>query len=253
MPDSSRCGRSRNTDVCVADDLAPVAYICAMDWEAECLPNSANVYVAGIGPERARIAAQRACADGAAIVISFGSAGGLAPELRTGALIVTESVCSENLSHQETDTNRNRLDSHQGLPKQILQALMELSPHCGELYSSRVILNSLTQKQAAYQRTAALAVDMESAEIRQVCQQSHRQFVAVRVVLDDAVSVMPGALVAACDDFGRVKVMKMMLTLLCHPSLWPMLIPLGRAQSKVRQILKSAGCMLENHFSGAVV
>ena len=72
-------------------------------------------------------------------------------------------------------------------------------------------------------------------------------------MLDDAHSVMPQVLVSACDDYGHVLFGKMARTILCKPGIWPMLIPLGRAQSKVRQILKSAGCLLENHFSGAVI
>ena len=230
----------------------PIAYICAMDWEADCLPDKANAFVAGIGAERAEFAAQKACDEGANLLISFGSAGGLAPNLASGDLVVSTNSIPAPTKALGSTANSAAKEEPDHL-ESVIAALSVLSPNSGSIYSSNSILNELQQKQAAYLSTNALAVDMESSAIHQVCVKNNCQFLAVRVVLDDAYSVMPQALVSACDDYGHVEIWKMAQTILCKPGIWPMLIPLGRAQSKVRQILKSAGCILENHFSGAVV
>lgn len=219
-----------------AGQLSDLSFICAMDWEAACLPAAAKVYIAGIGPERADTAARRAIAEGATHLISFGSAGGLSSEMVCGDLVVTDSIYGLETASAVTKTNNLRTF--------IYSQLSDLKPRSGKVYSCQSILNTCQEKKQAHNESGALVVDMESAAIKAVANEHRCAFLAVRVVLDDANSVMPQPLVQACDEFGRVRPLKMAKTVLTTPALWPQLGPLAKAQKKVQAVLTSVGQQL---------
>lgn len=216
--------------------LSDLSFICAMDWEAACLPSSAKVYIAGIGPERAKQAARQAIAEGAKNLISFGSAGGLSPQLSCGDVVISETV--HGVKHLPDEAQADSLCTF------IYSQLSDLKPRSGKVYSCQSILNTCHEKKQAYEASGALVVDMESAAIKIVADQHQCAFAAVRVVLDDAQSVMPQPLVQACDEFGRVQPLNMAKTVLTNPSLWSQLGPLAKAQKKVQAVLKTAGQQL---------
>ena len=77
--------------------------VIALDAEARTLAgrtghflshDSYQVMVSGPGPQRAEAAARALLAAGCDALMSFGLAGGLAPHLRPGALVLAERVLS---------------------------------------------------------------------------------------------------------------------------------------------------------------
>jgi len=79
--------------------------ITALKSEFACLDGSANVILSGIGPERAAAAAERAIADGAPGLISFGIAGGLDAAVRAGDVVLADAVVTTCGRRYETDAN----------------------------------------------------------------------------------------------------------------------------------------------------
>lgn len=205
-----------------------------MRWEADCLPPSSPCHVAGIGPERAALAAQRALEAGADALISFGSAGGIDPRAQSGSLWLTADIVDQPAPTEISRTFR----------EQIAQQLVALEPACGRIVQCESVLHTVAQKQKLFELSSAQAVDMESAAIAQVARANNCPFVALRVVLDEATVAMPAELVDACDEYGVVRPLTMARTLLTRPHVWPSLMPLARSQAKVRKTLLAAGCML---------
>ena len=69
----------------------------------------------------------------------------------------------------------------------------------GRLLTSARSVGSVEDKAALFERTGAVAVDMESAAIAEVAEQHGLPFLAVRVVVDSAGDVLPAAVTAAAD------------------------------------------------------
>ena len=62
------------------------------------LPDGAMLTVSGIGPKRATVASRALLENGAAALLSWGSAGGLSPDLFPGSLILPKAVIASNRS-----------------------------------------------------------------------------------------------------------------------------------------------------------
>ena len=78
-----------------AGHSATVGVVTGSWVEARCLRRQdVRVACSGGSAERARSEAARLVAEGAAALVSFGLAGGLAPELRPGDLLLPETVRS---------------------------------------------------------------------------------------------------------------------------------------------------------------
>lgn len=211
--------------------LLKVAYICAMRWEADCLPGQANVRCAGIGAQRAGQAAEVAVADGADLLVSFGSAAGLDRQLCSGDLLLTTQV----------GVDLSALGGRQAACRQgAAEILHELEPRDGVIVQSSVLLTTEAQKKTLYQTTGASAVDMESAAIAAVARRHQRLFFALRVILDDAYTAVPSALVQACDVYGKVKIMRMCAAVIKRPALVSVFPGLARAQRKASATLSAA-------------
>lgn len=208
-----------------------------MRWEAECLPSSASCFVAGIGPARAEQAARQALAAGADALISFGSAGGIDPQVHCGSIWLTADIVG----------GADPAPGSSSLREIFAQKLSALEPGCGRIVQCDSVLHTVVQKSLLFQSSHAQAADMESAAIARVASVHQCPFVALRVVLDEASVAMPGALVDACDEYGVVQPLKMARVLITRPQVWNSLLPLARAQARVRKTLLAAGCMLIPH------
>src|SRR5690349_3558737 len=93
--------------------------------------------------------AEALLADGADGLISFGIAGGLAPGLKPGTLVVATEVVAE-------DGRR--------FPAMDVSATM-IEAIRAPIFGSRMIVSRAEAKQELYHRTGAVAVDLESVEV----------------------------------------------------------------------------------------
>ena len=145
------------------------------------------------GDASAAAAAQRLLESGAGGIVSFGVAGGLAPGLRPGSLVVATAVVDEDGAVYEVcrfwhDRLRHALP--QALPAVLAGALTPAA--------------TTEEKARLGARTGAVAVDLESLAVARVCLAWGRPFAVLRAVADPAGRALPAAALAGLDGEGRM-------------------------------------------------
>jgi adenosylhomocysteine nucleosidase len=113
-------------------------------------------------------------------VISAGFAGGLDPRLKCGDVLMADSLIS-------VDGRRLAIDLK--ISPESVVAMKGL--HLGPCVASETILHRPADKAALGRRTGALAVDMESWAVGEVCRQAKTRFLAIRVISDAVDDELP--------------------------------------------------------------
>lgn len=113
-------------------------------------------------------------------VISAGFAGGLRPELRQGDIVMANEIA---------DAGGLRL----AIDFKIGQAALAQSPglHVGRLLTVDKIVRTPADKRALGEQHGALAVDMESSAVAEVCRNERVRFLSVRVISDTVDRELP--------------------------------------------------------------
>lgn len=221
-----------------------VGIVAALPAEGQCLsrqklyPGShislsgaLQLQLAGIGPERAYRAAKRLLATGANALVSWGVAGGLAPHLKAGTLLLPESVQTAGGQAYRTDPRwRYALIHH-------LNGSLPLS--CGALYQAKTILSSPQEKAHLHQQTGCVAVDMESAAVAKLAAEAQIPFIIIRAIADPAQAALPASALRALDLDGRPQPFALMASLLRHPQDLFSLCQLGRYFQAARNTLRA--------------
>ena len=164
-------------------------------------------------------------------VLAVGFAGGLAPHLAPGALVVADAIVPAN----EPQDGALRPDA--ALLERARDALATVhTPHaCGPLLTATKVVASPEGKAALGAATGALAVDMESAWVAGVCRRHDVPFLAVRAVVDGVGDALPAVLARTpAEDVGRSH---RVWPLLARPWLLPRLLRLARAAARARASL----------------
>ncbi|WP_158045772.1 nucleoside phosphorylase [Skermanella pratensis] len=132
--------------------------------------------------------AARLLAEGADGLISFGIAGGLAPCLAPGTLVVASDVVLEDGS---------RLAAGLPLGKAVPEAALR-APVAGVA----AIVPGIAAKRDLHFRTGAVAVDLESGQVARLCADAGVPFAVVRAVADPAERELPPPRWSAWDPTG---------------------------------------------------
>ena len=192
--------------------MTPPGIVTGLRFEARIARgNAVGVRVAcrGMGPKRAREAAEELVGQGVSGLVSFGLAGGLAAEARPGMLVVPSRIVTE--SGGEIATNalwRERLCGALRRRMTIIDA---------PLAAVRRPLPLYLDKTTAWARTQGFAADMESAAIAAVARRNGLPFIAVRAVADPVDFSLPQAALAAMGKDGRLKPWRLALSLWRQP------------------------------------
>lgn len=112
-------------------------------------------------------------------VISAGFAGGLDPRIQRGDIVMADSLASP-------DGRRLSIDL-----KMPPEALATRGLRVGRLVTSDAVLFRPADKRALGEKHEALAVDMESWAVGEVCRQAKTRFLAIRVVSDAVDDELP--------------------------------------------------------------
>jgi adenosylhomocysteine nucleosidase len=170
--------------------------------------------IAGGGDSR-RLASSldSALRTGAVGIISFGIAGGVAPHLPPGAVIVAAGVIAPDGSRIITNDAWRR-----SLTNRLRQAF-EL-----DLIGSDHAIAEAHAKTALHLSTGAAAVDMESHVAAAVAARHNVPFAAIRVVADSAELTLPPAALLGMRPDGRFNVKAVLQSLAGKPSQLPRLI-----------------------------
>jgi hopanoid-associated phosphorylase len=144
-------------------------------------------------------------------LVSFGVAGGLAPELQPGDCVVGSAVVS--------DSERLEMDEDWS------QTLLQTIPNAihGTLAGVSAPVADPQAKRALYARTGALAVDMESHIVARVAKARGLPVAAIRVITDPAVRALPEAALAAMRPNGTTDIAAMLRFIMRRPHQLPAL------------------------------
>jgi adenosylhomocysteine nucleosidase len=148
-------------------------------------------------------------ADGADGLISFGIAGGLAPGLPSGTLVVATEVIAED--GQRYPALRIAVESMAGAVS---------APIAG----ARAIAAGAEAKQALYHWTGAVAVDLESAEVARLCADAGVPLAVIRVIADPAERDLPPAALVGLRPDGHVDLNAVLRSVLRLPGQIPALL-----------------------------
>jgi adenosylhomocysteine nucleosidase len=223
--------------------------ITALPAEASCLTNysfptkkiimidETMVIVSGIGAENAATAAQQLINAGATALVSWGTAGGLSGDLQSGDILIPDLVqlCNaENKQYQTDHTWRQQL---------VKQISPDLKSHDGLLLQTNEVISSTEQKSQLHDKTAAIAVDMESGIIAKIADQNKLPFLIIRSVVDASDETIPLSAINSIDEFGRTKPAALTSSLIKNPGDISGLIKLGKHFQQARKSLKQVSSL----------
>jgi adenosylhomocysteine nucleosidase len=169
---------------------------------------------------------------GAAGIISFGIAGGLAPELVPGDWVVGSAVAADHARHPADQRWAGRL--LEALPGAIL----------AEIAGADVPIATSLDKRRLHDRTGAVAVDMESHIAGRIAAAHKIPFAICRTVIDPAHRDLPPAALVGLRHDGTPDVLAVARSLARQPSQLPALGRIAVDACAARQALRRGRSLL---------
>jgi len=161
-------------------EFKPVIAVTCLAYEARVAAGS-GVSVVCSDQDGLSAALEAAVNRGSSGIISFGIAGGLAPDLAPGNWVVAGAVVA---GHERFPTDR-------AWSQQLLQALPQARQ--ADIVSVRAPVADPQAKRRLHERTGTVAVDMESDIAARVAAARGLPFAACRVIIDPAHRALPPA------------------------------------------------------------
>ncbi|MGH7014211.1 MAG: nucleoside phosphorylase [Stellaceae bacterium] len=179
---------------------------------------------------RALAARAAAAADG---VLSFGIAGGLAPRLASGTLLLPRTALTESGA---------RLDVDAALHRRALAALAAAGLHAetGALLALETVAATRHAKAAHHARHGALAADLESLHVAHAAQDSGKPFLVLRAIADPASRDLPAAALVGLHPSGRAATGRVLASVLREPGQIPDLVTTARDTRRALVMLRAA-------------
>jgi len=224
-------------------DRPAIGIVTGLAFEANSLkrhlpePQAFAVACSGGDAARALSEGRRLIQEGAIGLVSFGTAGALAPALMPGEVIVATEVIAA--SGGAVAAERAWCDalaaaaSAQGLPL-----------HLGAIRAVDQPVASAEAKTALHRSCGALAVDMESGAVARAARDAGLPFAVLRVVIDAAGRDLPPAAMAAMAPSGGINIGGLARELWREPRQVTGLISLARDAAVARRALGRAAALL---------
>jgi adenosylhomocysteine nucleosidase len=187
----------------------PRTLLCTTGLAAEARIARAAGFLAVVGGgDRERTAAlvENAVRE-AHCLASFGIAGGLAPHLRAGDVVVSTEVLSDDERWRADEAFRTRVA---GLAADI--GAIE-----GPVLGTSRIMASTDEKRRTWLDTSALAVDLESDVVARVAGSAGIPFVVVRTIADTAYRALPPAALIPLAEDGTPNLARVLASVLRRP------------------------------------
>jgi adenosylhomocysteine nucleosidase len=179
-------------------------------WRAGRTPHPALTFASGSSAMRARAGVQQMLERGAAGLVSFGLALGLAPALRPGDLLVASGVVLPSGVTVATDGiwRRELLERLAPLPCKV---------HMARVVGGERLPHSVAEKRRAFMATAAAAIDTESCAVAEAAGSAGLPFLAVRAIVDPAEEARPAAAIASLGADGGTRSLVLAAHLVARP------------------------------------
>ena len=180
--------------------------VVGMAFEARIAESLGVPIVCGGDGHNLAVSLSRAMAAGCGGLISFGVAGGLAPDLKPGTCVIGSAILH--------DAVERRTDARWA------QRLMRIIPGavCGPIAGVREPIAHAAAKRTLHQETGAIAVDMESHVVAEAAAQHGVPVAAIRVVIDPAERTSPRSALAGTRADGTVDALAIARSLLRYPA-----------------------------------
>ena len=205
-----------------AQDWRALGVVVGMASEARIARRlGAPVAIGGGSAAGARLVAERLVAHGASALLSFGLAGGLAPGLHAGAVLVPGEVVTEG--------GRFTVDPA------LAGCLGGFTSHV--VYGADEVVASVEAKRTLHERTGCDAVDLESGAVAGVARARRVPFAVLRAVCDPAGRALPSAAVVALTVDGTVDVRRVIGSIMGEPGQIGGLLALARDAAVARRAL----------------
>lgn len=179
--------------------------VVGMAFEARIAAGLGVPVVCGGDGSQLEGALARAMAAGCGGLISFGVAGGLAPELKPGTCVIGSSILHGEES-RPTDAR-------------WAQRLMRIIPDAvhGPILGVAEPIAHASAKRALHRETGAIAVDMESQVVARAAERHGVPLAAIRVVIDPVERTIPRSALAGTRADGTVDPFAVVRSLLRYP------------------------------------
>ena len=163
--------------------LTPVLCTSGLAAEAKVARAAGFQVIVGAGDPRRTAELVELAAKRAKFLISFGVAGGLAPHLRSGQVILSAEVIGDD----------RRWHPNQRFHRQVGELARRIGALEGPVLGSSDILSTEVDKVRAWRNTGALAVDLESAIVARTAEAAGLPFLVLRTIADPATRELPPA------------------------------------------------------------
>jgi adenosylhomocysteine nucleosidase len=214
-----------------------VGVVTGLRFEARCLRGlQLSIRYSGGSAERARAETAGLVANGAAALVSFGLAGGLAPDLRAGDLLLPETVCTPAGGSASTDRAwRERLDAR--------LTAHGLRVRGGPIAGSDRVIASPGEKRALLAATGAAAVDMESHAVAVVASARGLPFLVLRAIADAADRAIPQTAIETLRPDGNIRALAVLGGVIRQPGQLFALLRLARDTAAALRTLRRAAVL----------
>jgi hopanoid-associated phosphorylase len=212
----------------------PVIAVTGMAFEAKIARGRGVEAVYAARADWLERALSEALSRGCSGIISFGTAGGLAPDLEPGALIIADTV-SGPFGPLKTDA---------AWSARIMEALantpLAAVTRRGEMAGVTEPVKSAANKRSLHSATGALAVDMESHIAGAIATARGLPFAVCRAVVDPAWRTLPPAATAGLRDDGTTAIGPILRELMRQPGQLGALLRLAGDARAARSTLVQA-------------
>ncbi len=192
--------------------------ICGLAAEAKIARAAGFSVLVGAGDRSRTTTLVESVVRQANCLISFGIAGGLAPELRTGAVIVSTNVIAADKRWWAEKRFRDRIaDFARGI------GALE-----GPVLGAAAILATAAQNSRAWNETRAVAVDLESDIVARIATSAGMPFIVLRSIADAAYRELPPAALIPLSEDGTPRLARVLASVLRQPRQLASLVGLAR-------------------------
>lgn len=168
-------------------------------------------------------------------LLSIGFAGALVDTLRIGDVVVANRIIPADGA---TPADEAGLKIDIKMPANEAQGL-----YVGRLATAQHIVQTVAEKRAIAERTGALAVDLESLAVAEVCRARKVRFMAVRAISDDCSADLPSEVLTVLGGTGSIRAGAVVGALWKRPSsykdLWRLRQNASQAAERLSQFLTS--------------
>lgn len=219
-------------------DDAPVIVAAGMAFEARIAKGAGVRAVYGQKRDLYMRKLDHLARTGGRAIISFGVAGGLSPNLKSGSVIIAGSVITAD---RRFDTDPRWSQSLQNALPHGLTGL--------PVFASDSTVMTVLEKEALWKGTESVAVDMESGAAAEIAERHGLPFAVLRVVLDPAHRSVPLSATLGAREDGTTDGMAVLRSLARRPQDIPQIIRLADDARKASKSLLRCRQALGPFFS----